>query len=93
MILIHETFDFHFLLPDAVGFIAVNFGIANSPTLQPDFGNAFKLPLPARSILFTNPHDISNSSTYSHRLDICDFANYLKMHINFYQAPYSVSTR
>jgi len=63
-----------------MGFIPVNLSIADPSTPEADLSNAFKFSPFSGAILFTKPHNISNSPTDGYRFNILNLAYYLKIH-------------
>jgi len=60
----------------------MQFSITDNTALKANIGDSFHFTPTAKTILLSNPHDISDFSTDGNRLDIFDFAYYLKIHTN-----------
>ena len=63
-----------------MGFIPVNLSIADTSTLKADLSNPFKFSPFSGAILFTKPHNISNSPTDGYRFNTLNLTYYLKIH-------------
>jgi len=73
-----------------VGFIPVQFSLADSSTLKTDFCDAFQFSPATRSVLLPEPHNIPDFSNDCYLFTIFYFAYYLKIHLNLHHFDFKV---
>lgn len=80
IILVQIALAFEFALPNALGFVPMNFSKSNLTIGQANRSNAFQFTPTALSVLLMQTSNITNRIAYSNNLNVSDVAKDLKIH-------------